>query len=170
LAGKVDAFLKISAAASIMLASASVGYYYVVYLPQRDAQTDRERKLETARAEYSRQTEHARLAAEKRDAEEKEIAAREAVQARYQGCIRSAESNYSASWATQCRRISDKSAKDYNDCVTKGQMSKELCVSMYSGRDASPSCSLPRALGTDISDELDKSRKRCLEESRAGLQ
>jgi hypothetical protein len=49
-------------------------------------------------------------------------------------------------------------------------MSKEVCVSMYSGRDASPSCSLPRALGTDLSDELDKSRKRCLDESRAGLQ
>jgi hypothetical protein len=59
-AGTVDAFLKVSVAASLLLAAGSVGYYHSIYLPGRDAQLDRERKLDAARAEYSRQAEQAR--------------------------------------------------------------------------------------------------------------
>jgi hypothetical protein len=176
MAGKVDAFLKICLATAVLVASAGVAYYYVIYLPQRDAQLDRERKLEFARAEYARQAEQARLAAqqarleeEKRAAELAQAAAREASQQRYQTCIRVAENFYSASWAAQCKRIADKAAKDLKDCNSQG-LNKDSCQNVYGGRDASPNCSLPRVVGTDLSDELEKSRKRCLDESRAGLQ
>ena len=37
---KIDAFLKLSIVAAVLLASASVAYYYVVYLPDRDARID----------------------------------------------------------------------------------------------------------------------------------
>ena len=37
MAGKIDAFLKLGIVAGVLLASSSVAYYYVVYLPDRDA-------------------------------------------------------------------------------------------------------------------------------------
>jgi hypothetical protein len=39
-AGKIDAFLKLSIVAGVLLASSSVAYYYVIYLPDRDARID----------------------------------------------------------------------------------------------------------------------------------
>ena len=37
LAGKIDAILKLSVVVSVLLASSSVGYYYLVHLPHREA-------------------------------------------------------------------------------------------------------------------------------------
>jgi hypothetical protein len=170
MAGSVDTFLKLCVGVSLLGAASSIGYYYAVYLPSRDAQFDRDRKLEAARVEYSRQTEQARLAAEKRDAEIEQAAAREAVHARYQNCVRRAEDFYSSSWANQCNRIADKAAKELKDCLSQGILNKGSCESIYGGRDSSPNYSLPRPVGSDLGDELDKSRKRCLDESRAVLQ
>jgi hypothetical protein len=160
-------------------AAGSVGYYYSIYLPARDAQLDRDRKLEAVRAEYSRQAEQARLAAEKREAEdrlsaekreaeERQAAAGEAVQLRYRTCIRIAEGNYSATWTQQCKKISDRASKDYKDCLSKGTFDKATCDTLYSERDASPDCALPRTIGTDISDILDKARRAFLDPSRLG--
>ena len=168
MAGPVDAFLKLSIAISLLGAAASVGYYYSVYLPARDAQVDRERKLDAARAEYSRQAEQARTETQKREVEAKEAAAREATQGRYLACIHIAESNYSGGWADQCKRNADKTAKNRKDCISTGS-TKDTCDMLWAA-DSSPSCTLPRGIGTDLNEELDKSRKRCLEESRAGLQ
>jgi hypothetical protein len=174
--GKVDTFLKLCVAAAMLVASASVAYYYVIYLPQRDVRLDRDRRLEVGLAQYARQAERAKSAAEqsrrdeeKRDAELAQAAAREASQQRYQNCLRTAEDIYSAFWAAQCKRIADKAAKNLKDCIAQGIADKEQCHSIYS-RDVSPNCVLPRIVGTDISDVLDKSRKRCLDENRAGLQ
>jgi lysyl-tRNA synthetase class I len=176
-----DAFLKASIAVSVLIASASISYYYLRYLPERDAQMESDRKLERARAEYSKQAEQARLAnelrdadarraAEQRDADERQDAAREAIQVRYRGCLRVAESNYSANWAQACKRISDDASKNYKDCLAIGGTMKASCDSTYANRTSSPNCSLPRVIATDIGDEMDKAKKRCLEESRAGLQ
>ena len=174
--GKVDAFLKLCVAAAMLVVSASVAYYYVIYLPQRDTQLDRDRWREAARVEFTRQVEQTRLAAEqarrdeeRREAESAQAAAREASQQRYQNCLRTAEDIYSSNWATQCKRIADKAAKDLKDCIVQGIADKEKCESIY-GRDASLNCILPRVVGADISDVLDRSRKRCLDENRAGLQ
>jgi hypothetical protein len=49
LAGKIDAILKISIVASVLFASSSVGYYYLSYLPRRDARLEPERALEQLR-------------------------------------------------------------------------------------------------------------------------
>jgi hypothetical protein len=167
---KIDAFLKISIAASAVLAAASVGYYHLVYLPARDVQVDVERKLERARAEYSRLAEQARIADEKRAAEEKQATDKEAVQIRYQLCVRSAESFYSNSWTKECKRISDNSAKAHADCIAKAKGDTSFCDQVYKITDGSPSCSLPRTIATDLGEELEKTRNRCLQESRSGLQ
>ena len=68
-ASAADTFLKISLATSILVAAGSVGYYYAVYLPARDASLDRERQLEKAHTEFARQAEAARIQAEKEAAE-----------------------------------------------------------------------------------------------------
>ena len=57
---KIDALLKISVAVSLVVASGSVAYYHLVYVPQKDARIELERKTENARAEYARQDERAR--------------------------------------------------------------------------------------------------------------
>lgn len=170
MAGPVDAFLKVSIAAAALFASASVGYYYVLYLPQRDAQIDIERQIEAAKTELARQADQARQAAEKRDAEEKQAAVREAVQARYRNCVRRVEVNYSAQWTGECKRIADKAAKDHKDCLAKATFGKEVCDTMYADRNSPSECSLPRMLANDITEILDKGRKRCFDESQAGLQ
>ena len=43
LAAKIDAILKFSIVVSVVLASCSVGYYYLVHLPQRDVQFEPQR-------------------------------------------------------------------------------------------------------------------------------
>jgi hypothetical protein len=177
-AGPVDAFLKLSVAVSLLGAAGSVGYYYSIYLPGRDAQLDRDRKQEAARAEYSRQAEQARLreaeirsAEEKRETEERQAAALEAVQLRYRGCVRSAEDNYSANWARECKKTVDTAAAKYKQCFSEKPTEKSWCDTLYSDRNLSPTnCALPRVVAQDITEVLDKGRKRCLDESRAGLQ
>lgn len=161
-------------------AAGSVGYYYSVYLPSRDAQIDHESKLQAARAEYARQADQARQAAERREAEarataerqeaeEKKTAEREAIQRRYRTCMRNAEVNYSTSWEDACKRISDQAAKGHRECISKG-IAKSTCDLIYPSRERNPDCSLPRTVGNDITEVLEKSRTRCLDESRAGLQ
>jgi hypothetical protein len=180
MAGPIDTFLKVSTAAAALFAAASVGYYFLLYLPQRDAQLDRERRLDAARIEYSRQAEQARIsaekaneqaraAAEKHDLEARQEVAREAIQTRYRSCVRNAEINYSSAWAEGCKQQSDRASKAYRNCMKDPNNS--FCDTLYSERaNLSLDCSLPRALGTDISESLDKARKRCLDESQAGLQ
>jgi hypothetical protein len=182
MAGAVDTFLKISVAVSLLGAAGSVAYYHSIYLPMRDAQLDRDRKQETSRAEYARQSELAKAtaqkreaeirdAAEKREAAERQAAERETIQSRYQGCVRRAEYNYNSNWAQQCKKEIDGAATKYKDCISQPQADKNFCNTLYSARNNSPTdCSLHRVLGGDLNDQLEKSRKRCLDESRAGLQ
>ncbi|MCC8964906.1 hypothetical protein H8A95_21970 [Bradyrhizobium sp. Pear76] len=175
MAGPVDAFLKVSLAVAALFASASVGYYYLAYLPQKDAQASRleaqrdlARKMDAARIESARLAEQAAAAAEKRDLEERQTAAREAVQVRYRSCVRNAEARYADMWTAACREIADNNEKSYRDCMK--QPNNTFCATLFSDRSNTSNCSLPRLRGTDISDTLDKARTRCLDESRAGLQ
>jgi hypothetical protein len=108
---------------------------------------------------------------QKREAQERQAAAQEAVQLRYRSCVRSAENAYTISWAQECKRMVDRAVAKYKECVSEKPTEKNCCDTLYSERNGSPTnCSLPRLLGQDISDNLDKWRKRCLDESRAGLQ
>ena len=62
----IDTILKGAIAASTIIAAASVAYYFLQYLPQRDFQLDNLRQSEQARAEREKQTEQYRLNEEKR--------------------------------------------------------------------------------------------------------
>jgi hypothetical protein len=157
MAGPVDSFLKVSIAAATLFASASVGYYYVFYLPQRDTQLERERRLDAARTEFARQAE-----------QERQSTACEAVQVQYRNCVREIELNYSSQWNGECKRIMDKATKDHRDCLAK-RYQKDVCDVVHSERNSpSSDCSLPRMLANDINETLEKGS--CLDESQAGLQ
>jgi hypothetical protein len=110
------------------------------------------------------------MVGEKRGAVVQQAATREAVQARYESCIRAAENTYSSSYAEECKRVTDKSASDLRECLSLEMLTKASCEAMYGARSSSSDCSLPSAIGSALSDQLEKSRKRCLDESRAGFQ
>jgi hypothetical protein len=169
LAGKIDALLKLSIVASVLLASSSVGYYYLVYLPQRDAQLDLEREFERARADAEKRAERERTLSEQREIERRQSAEKAAAQTRYQTCLRRASNSYSESWATACKRIGEKSLKDHHECIRSG-VARASCDSIHTIRDASPDCTLPRVIATDLEADLEKERNRCLQENRSGLQ
>jgi hypothetical protein len=170
LAGAIDSLLKISIAASVLIASGSISYYYMRYLPERDAQIENERKLENARTEYARQVEQSRAAAEKTADIERQAADKEATQTRYKICLKNADSNYSFAWADQCRKIADAAQKNRSECISKSTTDKSSCDLIYPKVDFNPDCSLNRAIGNDLNDQLQKSHERCLQESRLGLQ
>jgi hypothetical protein len=176
LAGKIDAILKLSVVASVLLASSSVGYYYLVDLPHRDAQFEPERVLEKLRAAAKKRAEQEQLffeqqASEQRAAEQQAVEERQALEKgnRYQVCLSRATDNYNASRLAACNRPREKIIKDRDDCIKLG-FSKEVCAMAHVVREASPNCTLPRAVALALDADVEKARDRCLEEDRAGLQ
>lgn len=160
MAGKIDAFLKLSIVAGVLLASSSVAYYYVIYLPDRDARID----ANNGAAEQRRAEEKA--AAEQRRSDEQVDA-----QMRYDRGIRQAQETYDATWASNCRLKGQSAAQRHTNCIVNGA-DKELCDKMYDRErlvDSSPNCSLPSSIAESLDASLNKARDRCLQASKAGL-
>jgi hypothetical protein len=87
-AGKIDALLKVCIVLSVLLVSSSVGYYYLVYLPARDAQIDFERALENARIDAAKRAEQERTLLQQQAIEQRQSAERAATQFRYDACLK----------------------------------------------------------------------------------
>jgi hypothetical protein len=175
LAGKIDAILKLTVVASVLFASSSAGYYYLVYLPHRDAQFEPERVLERLRAAAQKRAEQEQLlfeqqASEQRAAEQQALEERQALEKadRYQACLSRATENYNASRLTACNRPQEKIIKDHDDCIKLG-FTKKVCDMAHVVREASPNCSLPRAVALALDADVEKARDRCLEEDGLGL-
>jgi hypothetical protein len=162
----VDGFLKFCAAVSLLVAAASVGYYFSVYLPERDAKMDREKQFEQAKAEIARKSEQARLAEEREAEIKRQSDAAEAKQFRYRMCLANAEELYSQNWASRCREEAQAATKRRIDCQKTAPSAN--CDGMYPVVDAGPNCTLSG--GKVLNERLEKSRNRCLEESRSGVQ
>jgi hypothetical protein len=169
-AGKIDAFLKLSVALSLLGAAGSVGYYYSVYLPTRDAQLDQDRKIESAKSEFARRTEAQARQAEAQAQEDRQAAQKAAIRDRYQTCTRIADMSYNSNWALNCKRLADKQAKDRSECLSGGITQKSACESLYPPRDPGASCSLPRTIAADLDSDQNRAHEMCLRESQAGLQ
>jgi hypothetical protein len=169
LAGKIDAFLKVSVVASVLLASSSVGYYYLVHLPHRDAQFEPERALERLRAAAKKHAEQERLlveqqASERQAAEQKALEEQQKLERanRYQACLSRATDDYNASRLTACNRPQEKIIKDRDDCIKAG-FRKSVCEMAHLVREASPNCTLPRSVAMALDADVEKARERCLE-------
>jgi hypothetical protein len=170
MAGTVDSFLKISVAVSLLGAAGSVGYYYSIYLPARDSQVDRDRKIENAKLEFTRHaTEQARIS-EAQAQEDRRAAEKAEIRDRYQVCNNNADSTYSLNWGLNCKRLADTQSKQRSDCLVAGMMQKASCDSIYPARDGSASCALPRTIAADLDGDRNLSHETCLRESQAGLQ
>jgi hypothetical protein len=172
LAGKIDAVLKLSVVASVLLASSSVGYYYLVHLPHQDAQFEPERVLERFRGAAKKRAEQELLlfeqqASERRAAEQQAAEERQALEKanRYQACLSRATDNYNASRLAACNRPREKILKDRNNCIELG-FSEKVCAMAHVVREASPNCTLPRAVALSLEADVEKARDRCLQEDK----
>jgi hypothetical protein len=171
---KNDAILKLSIVASVLLASSGAGYYYLVYLPQRETQFQPQRVLERFRAATVKRAEQELLlfeqkVSEQRAAEQKVVEQRQALEKadRYQACLSRATDRYNASRLTACNRPREKIIKDQDDCVKLG-FSRNVCAMAHVVPEASPNCRLPRTVALALDAEVEIARDRCLEEDRGG--
>jgi len=170
LAGKIDAVLKLSVVASVLLASSSVGYYYLVQLPHQGAQFEPERVLERFRGAAKKRAEQELLlfeqqASERRAAEQQAAEERQALEKanRYQACLSRATDNYNASRLAACNWPREKILKDRNNCIELG-FSEKVCAMAHVVREASPNCTLPGAVALSLDADVEKARDRCLQE------
>jgi hypothetical protein len=126
LAAKIDAILKLSVVISVLLASSSVGYYYLVHLPHRHAQFEPEQVLDRLRAAAKNRAEQEQLlfeqqASERRAAEQQTLEERQALEKtnRYEACLSRATDNYNASRLAACNRPREKIIKDLCSAARK---------------------------------------------------
>ncbi len=176
LAAKIDAILKLSIVTSVLLASSSVGYHYLVYLPLRDAQFEPQRVLERFRAVTEKRAEQELLLFEqqvsKQRAAEQNVAEKQRALEkanRYEACLSRATDGYNASRLAACNRPREKMIKDQDNCVNLG-FSRNVCAMAHVVPEASPNCPLPRTVTLALDADAEKARNRCVEENRAELQ
>jgi hypothetical protein len=176
LAGKIDAVLKLSIVASVLFASSSVGYYYLSYLPHRDARFEPARALEQLRAAAQKRSEREQLLLEQQVSEQRALEQQASEQRqsqekadRYEACLSHVTDSYNESRIAACNRLQDKVIKNHDSCIKSGFREK-VCDLAYVVRKPSPNCPLPSSIASDLDADAAKARDRCLEENRLGLQ
>jgi hypothetical protein len=172
LAAKNSAILKISIVASVLLASSGVGYFYLVYLPQREVQFDPQRVLERFRAAAEKRAAGAEQelslfeqnVSEQRAAEQKVAEERQVLEKanRYQACLTRATDSYNSSRLAACNRSREKIIKDQDDCFNLG-FSRNVCAMAHVIPEASPNCKLPRTVALALEAEVEVARNDCLD-------
>lgn len=84
----IDQIFKITVAIGILIVCLSVGYYFVLFLPQKENQKIELQKIEQEKKEQQ---------------EEQQQRARENRATSLSTCLSEAESNYSRNWGNECR-------------------------------------------------------------------
>ena len=167
MAAKIDALLKLSVIASLLLASSGVAYYYAVYLPQRDSEQDRESSLQKLHAYGQKRADQEQSAVQRRETEQHQAEAKAGAGIRYQDCVDSARTSHDASWAAACQRLADKVVRDHTDCLSIPNLPQGYCDAAYSTRDPSAHCTLPAVMAADLDAVLSRARNHCLQERNA---
>jgi hypothetical protein len=108
----------------VLFASSSVGYYYLRYLPHRDAHFEPERALEGLRAAAQKRAEREQLALEQQASEQRAFEQQAAEQRqllekadRYQACLSQATDGYNDSRIAASNRLQEKVIKDHDNCI-----------------------------------------------------
>jgi hypothetical protein len=170
LATKLNALLKISLVAALLLAASGVGYYYAVYLPARDGQQDEQRLAEALHAYGRHRADAARAVAERQQKEQRLAADRAAAESRYETCLSGASVNHDAAWSAACKHLADQAAEDRGNCLANKKLPQGYCSAAYRTRDASPHCVLPADVATSIDGNLVLARNQCRQQRNATLQ
>lgn len=152
-----------------LLASASVAYYYVYYLPHRDALLDNERHESEARAERQRIEQEQRAQAERDAAEEKKALQAENAQQRYVSCLTFADKAYDSQWAGQCKINAARVERGLASCIQAG-ISKVQCAASYGVANPGSDCSLPSDSAKTLNEQHDKDKAQCFREYQTALQ
>ena len=166
----INALLKLSVIAALLVASSGVAYYYAVYLPRRDAQLEQERAFAQARAVDEKRARLQQLAFEQKQSEQHQAEMKAGAETRYQTCVDGAGSAHDTTWAAECKRLAEKAQQDHADCLAKSKLSQQYCDTAYRSRDGSSNCSLPLKVATELDGGLIKARNRCAQERKAALQ
>ena len=170
MAARIDALLKLSVIVSLLLASSGVAYYYAVYLPQRDAERDRNSSLQKLSAYGQERADQERSATQQRATEQRHAEAEASAGIRYQNCLDGARTKHDASWAAACQRLADKAVQQHADCLSVPNLTQGYCDAAYSSRDPSANCTLPAEMAADLDAALNAERKTCLRERNTALQ
>jgi hypothetical protein len=170
LGAKIDALLKLSVIASLLLASSGVAYYYAVYLPQRDSERDRETSLQKLHVYAEKRATEERSATQHGEADQRGAEAKASAGVRYQNCVDGARTDHDMSWAAACKRLADKVTQDHTNCLSIPNLPKGYCDVAYRTRDPAANCTLPVEMGADLDAALNAARKFCLQERNAALQ
>jgi hypothetical protein len=175
LRAKNVAILKLTLVASLLLASSGVGYYYLVYLPQREVELEPQRVAERFRAAAEKRVELAeqelslfeQKVSGQRAAEQKMAEERQALEKsnRYQACLSRATDSYNSSRLAACNRSREKIIKDQDDCFNLG-FSRNVCAMAHVIPEATARCRLPRTVALALDAEVELARNGCLEEDR----
>jgi hypothetical protein len=169
-ATKLDTLLKLSVIAALLFGSSAAGYYYAVYLPERDAQRDQLRLAEALHAYGRQRADVAVAAAEQQQQEQRRAAGKAAAEARYAACLTAASANRDAAWAEACKRLADQAVQNRGDCLANTKLPQGYCNAVYRPRDASAHCILPLKIVTSLDGGLTTARSQCLQQRDAALQ
>jgi hypothetical protein len=154
--GVADTVLKLSIALAFLIAGVSVGYYFLVYVPGKDA---RAQAAATAAAANATATASAQAAASQQAAAKRT--------ANYNSCLSAAEATYHADWNGNCATRSQQREADFNRCAG-GFLSDSEC------RETNPyispvDCQLPSTIADSLNGELKDAKDRCLQQAKDGL-
>ena len=154
--GVADTVLKLSIALAFLIAGVSVGYYFLVYVPGKDA---RAQAAATAAAANAKATASAQAAASQQAAAKRT--------ANYNSCLASADATYHADWDGNCATRSQQREADFNRCAG-GFLSDSEC------RETNPyippaDCQLPSTIADSLNGELRDAKDRCLQQAKDGL-
>ena len=155
--GPADLVLKISIAVAILIAGLSVGYYFIVYLPGKDARAQ-------AAAQAAATNAAAANAAQASTA--KQVEAKRA--ANYAACLQTAQDNYSMDWDRNCTTQSQDRETAYNNCVNDTLSTASSCREQYPEIPVA-NCSLATNLANSLNDQLKDAKDRCLQQAKDGL-
>ena len=157
-----DAVLKLSLAAAVLLAGAGVGYYFGIFLPAQAIHETRDsgtrRQIEST--DRTADLERARLAEAQR---------REAAQQRYQACLGTANTTYSARWSSGCRVQHERQQAAYDDCADDLFSTRAGCARKFPV-EPERGCALPVQISDRLVSDRDAARAQCLGELQGGYE
>ena len=174
--GAVDTLLKASVIVAVAIVSTAVAYHYVIYIPQRDAILDAERRAEAERIRKAKAEEQERAAMQLAEKERREAAGKyeadqlkQQISARYERCNLSASVNYNTNWNSNCARVNELQRSQYNDCLSSKLLTKEQCDTYHKITTKAENCALPRAIADSLNSDLARDKDRCLKEFQLGF-
>jgi hypothetical protein len=168
LARRIGAIFKLGMIASLLIAPCGAGYYYAVYMRQRDGGLDAGRRLEQALADAAaRRAAQLRVLAQAQETVQRQSAVQTSAQNRYQACLSGVAATHDASWAAECKRLAEKTEQNRANCLSKLNLPKAYCDASYAPREASPNCTLPDEISTVLDADLAQARHRCVRELNA---